>query len=80
LPGSFPGGGPLQFIYPMYYSNGAFWLTATLTPNFNYQIQASTNLTNWATITNVLSPSSPVLIRDAGSGSFSNRFYRGITP
>ncbi len=81
LPGSPPGmGGPLQFIAPMYHSNGLFRMTVSLTPNFNYQVQASTNLTNWATFTNVVSPVSPVLITDPNTSSYSNRFYRGITP
>lgn len=78
--GGIVGGAPLQFIEPMYHSNGLFWLTATLTPNVNYQIQASTNLTDWVTITNVQSATSPVLIFDGQSGNFSSRFYRALTP
>ncbi len=73
-------GAPLQFITPMSYSNGVFRMTVTLTPNLNYQIQTSTNLTNWATFTNVLSPTTPVLITHPQAGSLFNRFYRGITP
>jgi hypothetical protein len=74
------GGGPLQFLAPVDYSNGVLRVSATLTPNVNYQIQASTNLTNWATIQNLVSPTSPVLITDTNASNFIHRFYRGVTP
>jgi large repetitive protein len=79
LPGV-AGGGPLQFLAPVNYSNGVLRVSASLTPNFNYQIQASTNLTNWATIQNVISPVSPVLITDTNASNYLHRFYRGVTP
>jgi hypothetical protein len=79
LPGA-AGGGPLQFLAPVDYSNGVLRVSASLTPNFNYQIQASTNLTNWATIQNVISPISPVLITDPNASNYTYRFYRGVTP
>jgi hypothetical protein len=80
-PGS-PGGqgAPLQFVQPMFYSNGLFRMTISFTPNFNYQIQGSTDLSNWTTFTNVISPVSPLLITDPNAGTHTNRFYRGITP
>jgi len=80
LPGA-AGGGPLQFATPtLSYSNGVLRVSASLTPNFNYQIQASTNLTNWATIQNINSASSPVLFTDTNASNYLNRFYRGVTP
>jgi hypothetical protein len=80
LPGA-AGGGALQFLAPtLSYSNGVLRVNASLTPNFNYQIQASTNLTNWATIQNVNSASSPVLITDTNASNYVYRFYRGVTP
>jgi len=77
LPSS--GVAPLQFVEPYGYSNGVMYLTLKVTPNVTYAIQASTNLINWVTITNVTSPASLVLITDPQAGSFPRRFYRGVS-
>ena len=75
-----PGGpAPLQFVPPYYYSNGVVYLTIQFTPNVTYAIQATTNFNNWTTITNVTSTVSPIMIRDPQAGSFSRRFYRGVS-
>jgi len=45
-----------------------------------YRIQASTKLTTWATMSNLNSATSTILITDPQAGSFTRRFYRGVTP
>jgi hypothetical protein len=72
------GPAPLRFVQPMYYSNGVMYLTLQVTPNFTYAVQASTNLVNWVTITNVTSPTSPILISDPQAPNYPRRFYRGV--
>jgi len=54
------------------------YLTLQVTPNPTYAIQASSNLVNWVTITNVTSPTSPILISDPQAPNFAKRFYRGV--
>jgi hypothetical protein len=46
----------------------------------NYRVQASSNLIDWVTISNVISAVSPVTITDPQAGNFARRFYRGVTP
>jgi hypothetical protein len=73
-----PGAAPLQFVQPMYYSNQIMYLTLQVTPNITYAIQASTNLQDWVTITNVTSPNPLVRISDPQAASYPHRFYRGV--
>jgi hypothetical protein len=47
---------------------------------FGYAIQASTNLSNWLTFTNILATNGPVYFRDAGASSSGRRFYRAVVP
>jgi len=57
------------------YSNGQFSLTVTGTSGFNYVVQASSNMTDWASIqTNA----SPFTFVDPDAGQFNQRFYRAI--
>jgi len=42
----------------------------------NCAVEASTNLINWVTLTNVFAPSGRVNITDPASGSLPHRFYR----
>ena len=76
LPSSGPA--PLKFVQPMYYSNHVMYLTLQVTPNVTYAIQASTDLHNWGTITNVTSPTPLMLIADPQATSYVRRFYRGV--
>jgi hypothetical protein len=76
LPSSGPA--PLEFVQPMYYSNQVMYLTLRVTPNFTYAIQASTNLHDWLTITNVTSTTPLILISDPEAINHSHRFYRGV--
>ncbi|HSU52983.1 MAG TPA: LamG-like jellyroll fold domain-containing protein, partial [Candidatus Dormibacteraeota bacterium] len=72
------GPAPLQFVQPSFYSNHVMYLTLQVTPNFTYAIQASTNLINWTTFTNVTSATPLVLISDPQAPNFPRRFYRGV--
>ncbi len=73
------GCAPPQFVPPTTYSNGVVRLTLQVTPNVAYAIQASTNLINWVTITNVISALPQVTIADSLAGNYPRRFYRGVT-
>ena len=77
------GGGccqsPLEFAGPFLHTNGVFAAGVFVSPNFNYQIQASTNLLDWLAITNLASPSAYLLFLDPAAGDFPMRFYRGLS-
>lgn len=47
---------------------------------FGYTIQASTNLRDWQTLTNVLTTNAPMNFRDPGAMSYGRRFYRAVVP
>jgi hypothetical protein len=66
-----------QFVSPTTYSNGVMYLTLQGTPNISYEIQTSTNLVNWAAITNVTSPGATSTIMHPQAGN-SRRFYRAL--
>jgi hypothetical protein len=70
---------PLRFVSPLYYSNHVMYLTLQVTPNVTYSVQASTNLVNWTTITNVTSSTPLVLISDSQASTLPRRMYRGVT-
>lgn len=53
-----------------------FWLLTQA--GQSYQIQASSNLVNWVTITNVMGTGGPVPAVDAGAGTHAMRFYRAV--
>ncbi len=72
------GCAPPQFVPPVTYSNGVVSLTLQVTPNATYQIQASTNLADWVTTTNVTSALPSVVITDAQAGNYARRFYRAV--
>jgi hypothetical protein len=47
----------------------------------NYVVQASTNLTNWVSIsTNAIPACGFVVVVDPNSTNFSRRFYRAVVP
>ena len=47
-------------------------------PGFNYEIDASTNLVTWTSITNFASTNSPFPFSDPQSPNFKQRFYRAV--
>jgi hypothetical protein len=56
-----------------------FYLNTIFDATNSYQVQASTNLTNWTVLTNYGSGGAQTLI-DTSATNFSHRFYRTSTP
>ena len=61
-------------------STGAVQVTLTGVAGRTYSIQASSDLTNWLTITNVDLTDPPGQFVDPAAAGFSQRFYRAIVP
>lgn len=51
-----------------------------LSTGLNGQIQVSTNLTSWATLTNFIGTNSTLNFRDAAATNSTRRFYRAVIP
>jgi hypothetical protein len=60
-------------------TNGLYlMLQGTIGPN--YVIQASTNLLQWQSVTDIVSTNSPVYFTDPTATNFPFRFYRAVEP
>jgi hypothetical protein len=57
--------------------SGAFEFNVTATPGLNYEIDTSSNLLSWSSVTNFIPTSSPFQFSDP-VGSDSSRFYRVV--
>ena len=57
-------------------SNGQFSITANGSAGPDYVIQSSSNLVNWSTATNLISPTIPVRWTDPNAASPRQNFYR----
>ena len=60
-------------------SNGEAELTVSGEAGRDYVISASTNLVDWAVLTNVFSTNATLQIRDSAAGNFKHRFYRALS-
>jgi hypothetical protein len=60
-------------------SNGLSMVLFSL-PGLNCQIEASTDFTNWITITNCISTNSTFNFSDPQTKNFKQRFYRAVIP
>jgi uncharacterized repeat protein (TIGR03806 family) len=70
---------PALLISPRFSTNGIFSMTLTGSPGSKYQIQASTNLTNWAVLTTLTnSPGGQAQFTETNSSGFRYRFYRAL--
>jgi pectin methylesterase-like acyl-CoA thioesterase len=58
------------------FSGGLFTLTVGGQTGPDYEVMASTNLTDWIPLVTNTSPSMPFMYADPDSGSFPTRFYR----
>jgi autotransporter-associated beta strand protein len=67
---------PQLTAVPALTANQLTMLTVTGESNLSYQVQASTNLTNWITLFTTNSPVLPLNWIDTNTGSFLKRFYR----
>jgi hypothetical protein len=59
-------------------SSGAAQVTLTGLAEQTYPIQASTNLTDWLTITNVALTNASAQFIDPSAPNFRQRFYRAV--
>jgi hypothetical protein len=56
--------------------DGRFQFTVSAEPGYNYDIQASTNLSGWATIATLPNPTGLIQFIDPNAAQFSRRMYR----
>jgi hypothetical protein len=69
--------GPFS-LTPSLQANGNFALSLTGSSGFSYQIQASTNLSNWTVVTNIVNSNGTVGFTDTNTPAFSSRYYRAV--
>ncbi len=73
-----------QFTGPLHWSTNGFVFTLTVETNFNYRIQATTNLGGnpvpWVDLTNFLANDASLLFTDSTASIYRARFYRVISP
>jgi hypothetical protein len=56
--------------------NGAFQIGLPAIAGLTNTVEASTNLSNWVVLTNLVAPGTPALFTDASASGFKQRFYR----
>jgi hypothetical protein len=61
-------------------ANGTVAVTVNGALGDTWQIQDSTNLVDWAPLTNVTITNVPMQFLDQGAANLSRRFYRGFNP
>src|SRR4051812_7662268 len=70
----------VRLTNPVFRSN-AFKFTITgAIPGLDYQIQGSTNVRSWTTLTNVIATKNTFDFTDTAASSFARRFYRVFQP
>ena len=73
-----------QFSGPLVWRTNGFVLTLTLATNFNYRLQATTNLganpVVWIDLTNYSANSSSLTFTDRTATNYRLRFYRAVSP
>jgi len=67
---------PAQPALQSGFSNGVFTLLVNGDAGPDYAVLASTNLLDWITLTNAVSPALPFLWSDPAAASFERRFFR----
>ena len=65
---------------PAFFSGGAFQFTMSGSAGLTYDVQASTNLVDWITLTNFVSTNSLMSFCDPAASNFNHRFYRAVVP
>ncbi len=68
----------MAFQQPAKLQNGSFQTSFMGEPGIRYQIQISTNLVNWTTVTTVVGQDGVLNYLDAQAPSASARFYRAV--
>lgn len=75
-----PGQPGLRLETPNASPDGAVRLTARGEPNFRYLLQVSTNLMDWADLTQVVGAEAGTQTTDEDARQCPFRFYRALTP
>jgi hypothetical protein len=65
---------------PLFQSSGFKFTITGAVPGAEYQIQASTNLTNWTSLTNMVGGQNTFEFTDTAANSYRHRFYRVFQP
>jgi len=63
---------------PSVQMNGAFGFSVAGTPGLTYEIDASSNLLNWLSVTSLISTISPFQFSDQAATNSPHLFYRAI--
>ena len=71
---------PPRFVQPVVQPDGSFHATLEGQVGGRYIIQASTNLVDWGSVTNVTHSSPTILFRDPAATNLNRRFYRVVSP
>jgi hypothetical protein len=71
---------PIPEIGSPHLASNQFLFTLTGEVGRNYQLQASSNLVSWLTLTNVMMTNVTVPFIDAEAAKFPRRFYRIVAP
>ena len=61
-------------------TNGGFQFRLSGLFGESYSLQASTNLTTWQTLTNIVNTNGNTLFLDTAATNFPRRFYRAVSP
>jgi len=69
---------PFRFGPPLRLDSGQFQALFYGQDQMYYEIQSSSNLVDWASMTNLMATAAPALILDPDAGSYRNRFYRAV--
>ena len=69
---------PFRFGPTLRLDNGQFQALFYGEDQIYYEIQASSNFVDWASLTNLTATAAPALIFDPDAGSYRNRFYRAV--
>jgi len=67
-----------NFARPTRLPDGSVRFSLSATPALTYRLDASTNLADWATLTNLANPSGTIQFIDLAATNFSQRFYRAV--
>jgi hypothetical protein len=60
--------------------NGQFTFTVSCAPNYQYIVQASSDLVNWTSLQTNSPTTASFTVTDTNAGQFKQRFYRTVCP
>jgi len=68
----------VRFLESAVNENGLAQFSFSAVPGQSYEIQASTNLVNWQTLSSLMATNAPVFFTDPSFANYPRRFYRVI--